>query len=175
MGAYFEKVSRFANTDIPIPVRATANSAGYDLAAAESIDIPPLSRMYDVKMGKDWIEDLESVERWTKSMNFRPTLVSTGLKCHLDPGTYLELSARSSTPLKYLLILANGVGVIDADYYNNPNNEGEIFLQFINLSPITIHIEKGDKLGQGIIKPYLVVENDNATGERQGGFGSTSK
>jgi dUTPase len=66
MGAYFEKVSRFADVDIPIPVRATANSAGYDLAAAESIDIPPLSKILDTKVGKDWIEDLDSVEKWIK-------------------------------------------------------------------------------------------------------------
>ena len=49
----------------------------------------------------------------TKRAQAKPTLVSTGLKCQLDPGTYLELSVRSSSPLKYWLVLANSVGNID--------------------------------------------------------------
>jgi dUTP pyrophosphatase len=109
----------------------------------------------------------------TKATAAKPTLVSTGMKCKLDPGTYLELSVRSSCPLKYWLFLANSVGIIDADYYNNPDNEGEIFFQMINLSPFAIKLQKGDVIGQGIIKPYLVTEDDAATGSRVGGFGST--
>jgi dUTP pyrophosphatase len=91
----------------------------------------------------------------------------------LDPNTYLELSVRSSTPLKYWLFMANSVGIIDADYYNNIDNEGEIFFQLINLSPYPIKLCKGDIIGQGIIKPYLTTEEDQATGVRTGGFGST--
>ena len=97
-----------------------------------------------------------------------------GVKCKLDPGTYLELSLRSSIPLKHWLLLANSVGVIDEDYYNNPDNEGEIFLQLINISPYPIVLRKGDRVGQGIIKPYLTVEGDEAAGIRTGGFGSTN-
>ena len=96
------------------------------------------------------------------------------MKCQLDSNTYLELSVRSSCPLKYWLIMANSVGIIDSDYYNNPDNEGEIFFQIINLSPYDIQLKKGDIIGQGIIKPYLITEDDNASGERMGGFGSTS-
>jgi dUTP pyrophosphatase len=65
--------------------------------------------------------------------------------------------------------------VIDRDYYNNSDNEGHIFFQIINLSPFPIILKKGDIIGQGIIKSYLKVENDDAAGERTGGFGSTSK
>ena len=65
--------------------------------------------------------------------------------------------------------------IIDADYYNNPDNEGEIFFQLINLSPYNIILKKGEKIGQGIIKPYLTTEDDAATGDRLGGFGSTTK
>ena len=65
--------------------------------------------------------------------------------------------------------------IIDSDYYNNPNNEGEIFFQVINLSPYDIILQKGDTIGQGIIHQYLLTEDDNADGERLGGFGSTSK
>lgn len=63
--------------------------------------------------------------------------------------------------------------VIDADYYNNPDNEGEIFFQVINLSPFPIRLRKGDTIGQGIIKQYLVTEDDKSVGMRKGGFGST--
>ena len=65
--------------------------------------------------------------------------------------------------------------IIDADYYNNPDNEGEIFFQLINLSPYNIILKKGEKIGQGIIKQYLTTEDDAATGDRLGGFGSTTK
>ena len=82
---------------------------------------------------------------------------------------------RSSCPLKYWLILANGVGIIDSDYYNNPDNEGHIFFQIINLSPFDIVLQKGEIIGQGIIKKYETTENDNANGKREGGFGSTSQ
>ncbi len=117
---------------------------------------------------------METMAELTKQADFRPTLVSTGMKCKLAPDTYLELSVRSSTPLKHWIILANGVGIIDADYYNNPSNEGEIFLQLINLSPFNIMVKKGEAIGQGIIKPYLTTEHDVHGGERIGGFGSTN-
>ena len=65
--------------------------------------------------------------------------------------------------------------IIDADYYNNPDNEGEIFFQIINLSPYDIIIQKGEAIGQGIIKNYLITQDDDASGERLGGFGSTGR
>ena len=110
----------------------------------------------------------------TKNLKAKPTLVPTGIKCELNDNTYLELSVRSSCPLKYWLILANGVGIIDADYYNNPDNEGHIYFQVINLTTFDIQLKKGDKIGQGIIKPYLTTDDDNAFGQRFGGFGSTT-
>ena len=71
--------------------------------------------------------------------------------------------------------MANSICVIDSDYYNNESNEGEIFFQLINLSPYPIIIPKGTYIGQGIIKKYYTTDDDNATGERIGGFGSTNK
>ena len=178
--AKFEKVSRFADVDLAMPVRKTADSAGYDLIVAEDMIIPSyknsigrISPFWDY-IGTQKTFELEQIAQLTKSSGAKPTLVSTGMKCQLDSGTYLELSVRSSTPLKYWLIMANGVGIIDADYYNNPDNEGEIFLQLINLSPYDIQLKRGDTLGQGIIKQYLTIEDDAATGERVGGFGSTN-
>lgn len=173
----FERVSRFP--DAVLPIRKTAHSAGYDLTVAEDICVPPvvnhiktLDSQYTTYIST---LNLKEVATLTKTLGAKPTLVSTGVKCQLDPGYYLELSPRSSTPLKYWLVMANSVGIIDADYYNNPDNEGEIFLQLINLSPFNIQLHKGDVISQGIIKKYEVTDDDKAIGERLGGFGSTSK
>lgn len=174
----FEVVSRFKDKDIKLPVRATKHSAGYDFAVAETTIVPSYKHL---------MEDLEEytapripyplgeLKPITKTMKLQPTLVPTGIKCQLDEGYYLELAIRSSTPLNNWMILANGIGVIDGDYYNNPDNEGEIFFQVINLSPVDQVIEAGDKIGQGIIKKYEKVDGDETTDARTGGFGSTSK
>ncbi len=178
--AIFEKVSKYADADIAMPVRKTAKSAGYDMVAAEDYIIPSLWQMV-VEAKELWpVEDdefvtMELMAKFTKETGFKPTLVSTGMKCKLDPDTWLQLSVRSSSPLKYWLMMGNGIGVIDADYYNNPDNEGEIFFQIYNLSPFNIQIKKGEAIGQAIILPYGVTEDDVAGGERTGGFGSTSK
>ena len=175
----FELVSKYQNSGLPLPERKTANSAGYDFVVAQDTLLMPYPRMIanfyeNPTTGIDGApKELSEVADITKHFG-RPTLVSTGMKCHLEPDTYLELSVRSSSPLKYWIILANGVGIIDADYYNNPDNEGEIFFQLINLLPFPIKLHKGDIIGQGIIKPYLTTDNDIATGFRTGGFGSTS-
>ena len=178
--AIFEKVSKYADADIAMPIRKTAQSAGYDMVAAEDYVIPSIWQM--VPEAKElWpVEDDEYVtmdlmSKFTKETGFKPTLVSTGMKCKLDPGSYLQLSVRSSSPLKYWLMMANGVGIIDADYYNNTDNEGEIFFQIFNLSPFNIQIKKGEAIGQGIIMSWDITEDDAAVGERTGGFGSTSK
>ena len=113
------------------------------------------------------------IKKATSASGAKPALVSTGMKCQLEPDTWLKLVMRSSTPLKHWLILANGIGVIDADYYNNPDNEGEIFLQMINLTPFPIRLKKGDIVAQAIICSYGKTDNDCATGDRVGGFGST--
>ena len=177
--AKFEKVSRFNEVELPMPVRKTAHSAGYDFVVAEDITIEPWTEMFNLmNMNTNTAGaplTLEDVALVTKTFKAKPSLVSTGMKCELDEGTYLELSVRSSSPLKYWLLLANGVGIIDKDYYNNPDNEGEIFFQIINLSPFPIQLKKGDIIGQGIFKEYLTTEDDAAGGERTGGFGSTSK
>ena len=150
MARYFEVISKYAELPkeerVQLPKRQTANSAGYDFYALEDVFIP---------VGKSW--------------NFR-----TGIKVKMPIDEHLEIHIRSSYGMKYGLRLANGVGIIDADYYNNPDNEGEIFLQIYNLSPFNIQIKEGEAIGQGIILPYGVTEDDVSTGERTGGFGSTN-
>ena len=192
----FEKVSKYKDVEIEMPKRKTIDSAGYDMVVAEDTIIPSSQslytlmavvdkELYDVsdifnvffdpkaESKKKEPKSLEDMAMITKMTGAKPTLVPTGMKCYLDPNTYLELSVRSSCPLKYWLLLANGVGTIDRDYVDNRDNEGQIFFQMINLSPYDIILHKGDTIGQGIIKPYLTVDNDCATGIRAGGFGST--
>ena len=179
--AQFEKVTKYIDdADLKMPERKTSQSAGYDMVAANDYVIPSIWPMFEEAKRLFEIEDDEFVTMpmmadFTKRTGIKPTLVSTGMKCKLEPGTFLQLSVRSSSPLKYWIMLANGVGIIDADYYNNPDNEGEIFFQLFNLSPFNIQIKKGEAIGQGIILPYDVIDNDAASEERLGGFGSTSK
>ena len=177
--AYFVPVSKYTDAGLPLPERKTQYSAGYDLVAAKDTIIPSYAMQYEILRHRAYNNNLFTLKETadlTKTYDLRPTLVSTGMKCcGLQPNEYLELSMRSSTPLKYWLVLANGIGIIDSDYADNPDNEGEIFLQIINFAPFDILIKKGEAIGQGIIKNYLTVENDNAVGVRKGGFGSTGK
>lgn len=111
--AKFEVVSRFADAGLPIPERKTADSAGYDFVVAEDIIIPSYMSLFDDMLNyvnPQNVQDLTDMAKITKAIGAKPTLVSTGMKCELDLGTYLELSVRSSCPLKHWLILANGVG-----------------------------------------------------------------
>lgn len=146
----FEKVSRIKE-DIKLPERSTKNSAGYDFYAIEDVEIPPY------KIGDN------------------PFMIATGVKAEMMHNEFLMLVNRSSAPKKKKLVIPNSVGIIDADYYNNADNEGEMFFGFYNLSNETIEIKKDEKLGQGIFMNYHVTDDDNATGERIGGFGSTGK
>ena len=172
----FEKVSRFLDEDITLPERSTAGAAGYDFFAAEDVIIPSYVELYNLlnSSKEQAYVTLEEIEKFTKALGARPTLISTGVKCALNSNTYLEIASRSSSPLKYWILCANSIGIIDSDYYNNPSNEGEIFFQAINLSPYHIKIKTGDRICQGIIKPYLTTDDDAcAQNQRNGGFGST--
>lgn len=201
--ARFEKITKYADDDtLTMPRRKTTGSAGYDFVVAEDTIIPAYSDLmfhlsnyefFEIKSDATLTEEeqaraireavmrndagltLSEMASLTKRATTKPTLVPTGMKCYLDPGTYLELSVRSSCPLKHWLVLANSVGIIDADYVDNPDNEGHIYFQMINLAPFSIRLQKGDVIGQGIIKPYLITDNDETFGKRTGGFGSTSK
>ena len=86
----------------------------------------------------------------------------------------LILANRSSNPGKKGLILANSIGVVDSDYYGNPDNDGHIMFAFFNFKDEDIEIKKGERIGQGMFQKYLVTDNDIAGGERTGGFGSTN-
>ena len=177
--ARFEKISKYADdTTINLPERKTAYSAGYDFEVAEDIMVPPSvfvmghSSFPDEPKNPPTLTEMKSFLKAHKTL--KPTLVPTGIKCKLADDEYLELSVRSSLPLNSWLMLGNGVGIIDSDYYNNPDNEGHIFFQLVNMSPFYIQLKKGDRIGQGIIHKYITVEDDAAVGTREGGFGSTN-
>ena len=139
-----------APEDMKMPERSTTNSAGYDFFAAETVTVRPVS--------------------YAPSM--RPTLVKTNIKAYMQPDEFLQLCNRSSNPKKGLL-MANGVGIVDSDYYSNPDNDGNIGFIFWNVGDEALVINKGDKIGQGIFLKYLKTDDDSATGERSGGWGST--
>ena len=158
MNRKFEYVNRIISTgyetkqpDFELPKRSTSNSAGYDFINPERVEIPPY------KLG------------------YNPVLVKTGVKAYMQNDEVLMLYNRSSNPKKKKLVIPNSVGVIDADYYGNADNDGEIGFTFYNLSNETVVIEKGEKLGQGVFQKYLITDDDNAEGIRNGGFGSTGK
>lgn len=169
----FKKVKRFENENIKMPVRATKHSAGYDMFVAEDIVIYPIADVIGSVPKSNKPETLDAViERYK---NARPTLVSTGVKCYLAEGQYLKLVSRSSIPLKTWLICGNSVGIIDADYADNVQNDGEIFFEVINLSNTPILLQKGDKICQGIICRYDTFDSEEIPKEeRSGGFGSTN-
>ncbi|MBO7695788.1 MAG: hypothetical protein J6T10_24420 [Methanobrevibacter sp.] len=127
---FFEKVSRIKE-EIQLPERATKYSAGYDFFAIEDTFIPPY------KLGDN------------------PVLVATGVKAKMPKGEFLMLVNRSSNPKKKKLVIPNSIGIIDSDYYNNEDNEGEIFFAFYNLSAEPIGITKGEKLGQRNLSKVL--------------------
>lgn len=176
--AKFEVVSKYNPADIQLPQRSTTFSAGYDLSAAKSGIVPSLykacrlAEMNNQASGTIYFNDVNTLLKMYPGL--KPALIPTGVKCKMAPDEYLKIVARSSLPLKGGLIVANAVGIIDADYYNNPSTEGEIFIQVLNFTPQDIEIPAGTKLAQGILCKYYTMEDDAATGERIGGFGSTN-
>lgn len=147
----FEIAKGFENCNINLPVRKTKYSAGYDIEAAEDIVIPSFKK------------------------GMKPTLVKTGLKAYMGEDEVLILANRSSNPGKKGLILSNSIGVVDGDYYGNPDNDGHIMFAFYNIKDEDIEIKKGEAIGQAIFQKFLTTDNDICGGERTGGFGSTSK
>lgn len=137
----FEIFNGYENCGINLPSRRTALSAGYDLEAAESVLVSD-----------------------------RISLVPTGLKAFMLPDEVLLIYIRSSLAVRHALTLANGVGVIDADY------GGHIILPMISLGG-DFEIRKGMRIAQGIFQKYLPADGDTIGigAVRAGRFGSTGE
>ena len=101
------------------------------------------------------------------------TVIPTGVKAYMGAGEYLSIHIRSSMGIKHGIMLANSTGIIDADYYNNPDNEGHIMVALLNMTDKVFHVNKGDRIAQGIFTAYLKADDDNASSKREGGIGST--
>ena len=133
---------------IHLPKRMTSGSNGYDFYACSTLLVP--------------------------SHNEEPVFVPTGITASFDPDTVLLLFNRSSNPAKRGLVLANGVGVVDSDYYQAEHND--IQGMFYNLSNKDYVIHSGDRIMQGIFTKTLLASNgDTSTDTREGGFGSTDE
>lgn len=143
----FEIVKAYEGKGIVLPVRKTGASAGYDIEAAETTILPPQ----------------------------KITVVATGIKAYMQNDEYFGVHIRSGLSIKQGLSLINGQGIIDADYYDNPENEGHIMLAIINHGNAAVAVEKGMRLAQGVFYKYLTIDGDAAGQgqERQGGMGST--
>ena len=144
MMRFFEKVSSYQN--LIMPKRATKLSAAYDLYYAAEVTIEA------GQMGQ----------------------IPTGIKAYFQEDEVLYLYSRSSFPIKYGLILPNSVGVIDADYYNNSSNEGELFLLVYNITNYPVTVPQNERIAQAVFAKVLRSDDDLVNDEiRKGGFGST--
>ena len=153
----FEVVKNLPEESVKLPLRSTEHSAGYDFHALQDVEIPSCwYYAFRMLLGKPVM----------------PTVVYTGVKAKMATNEVLLLFNRSSNP-KRGLIMANGVGVVDSDYYGNKSNDGNIAFMFYNVMPWKIKIHKGDRIGQGIFSTFKKVSNDETTTKRTGGIGST--
>ena len=133
---------------IVLPKRATEKSAGYDFFFPIDLIIKPNENI----------------------------IIPTGIKCNMNDiqNVVLNLYPRSGHGFKYRLRLNNTVGIIDADYYNNNDNEGHIFVNLSNEGSREIKISKGTGFCQGVFSQFLLTKNDVEKGQRIGGLGSSS-
>ena len=175
----FEIVSKKMTDGIHTPKRSTQAAAGYDFEASEDVTIPSaLSNHFFKGLSILSLGKLKNVRNNEDLQNLlKPVLIPTGIKAYMAEGEYLQLVSRSSGPIKKRIMMPNSVGIVDADYYNNDANEGEIFFQFINFGIKDVHIKNGERIGQGNFLPYLLADGDeqDTKSQRQGGFGSTGQ
>ncbi|KYP82193.1 dUTP diphosphatase [Ferroacidibacillus organovorans] len=142
----FEWVAGVDTRELELPIRQTQDAAGYDLCALHDVTLPPA----------------------------RVTLVPTGVRARMPAGEFLALYARSSLSIRYGIILANGVGVIDADYVDNPSNQGHIMIPLLHFGERDIRIARGERIAQGVFTAFSLTDDDSPkTQRRAGGFGST--
>lgn len=151
--SYIWKYKEYSDEDLKIfydriqlPKRSTAGSAGYDF-------INPFD---------------------TVVLNTTNTEIPTGIKVKLDSDKILMLAPRSSSGRNGYMF-TNTLGIVDSDYYNNPTNEGCIKVSLRAVGTSHVSFDYGDKIAQGVIIKYFITEDDNATGKRIGGHGSTGK
>lgn len=142
-----DKFRMHKDKNINIPVRASSGSAGYDIYTPEKFTISPK----EIK------------------------IIWTDIKAYMNDSEVLQIYIRSSIGIKKGLVLANGTGIIDKDYYSNPSNDGNIGIAIINISEKAVEIDENERIAQGLFINYLLTDNDNVNNKRIGGIGSTGK
>ncbi|WP_066496517.1 dUTP diphosphatase [Abyssisolibacter fermentans] len=142
-----DKHRKHLDKSINIPKRGSKTSAGYDFYSTET---------FTLKHGEKFV-------------------VWTDIKAYMLEGEVLNIYVRSSIGIKKGLVLANGTGIIDQDYYNNPSNDGNIGICLINISKEEVTIEEGERIAQAIFIQFLPADNGNSLEERKGGLGSTGE
>ena len=140
-----DEFRKHPNVEIQLPTRGSKISAGYDFYLPCDLILQPGEK----------------------------TCVWSDVKAYMQEGEVLMVHVRSSIGIKKGLMLSNITGVIDADYYNNPDNDGNIGIALYNYSNETVELQKGERVCQGVFIPFLVADNGNTDKERTGGIGST--
>lgn len=137
-----------APADTKLPTRKTKGSAGYDFYLPCDVHLEPYGDS---------------------------PIILTGVKAYMPEDEVLLLFIRSSVGILKNVTLANSVAVIDTDFVDNPENEGNIGLRLHNNSALSVDFKKGERIMQGVFVKFGTVINDVTTGERKGGTGSTGK
>lgn len=158
-----------------LPEYQTKLAAGADFFCAEEVTIPSIWKALTKRLIFG-VTGSVGIDSYGDDKKFTPTLVHTGIKASMEEDEVLYLYNRSSNP-KRGLVLANSVGVVDADYYNNQSNDGEIMFAFYNFMPFDVTLKVGDRIGQGVFQKFLRPEVGLKIKEvdRTGGHGSTDK
>lgn len=168
----FEVAKGFEERGINLPIRSTTRSAGFDFEAAEDVIIPALwKQLFQVRKNFTFRTAKEDIIG-----ALRPVKVPTGIKSYMENDEVLYLYSRSSNSGKKLLMMADGVGVVDGDYYGNIKNDGHIFFQLINFGFLDMTIKKGERIGQGVFAKFLDADDDASRKMNQtrvGGSGTT--
>ena len=134
--------------EITLPTRSDVKSAGQDFYLPKDLDLLPMQK----------------------------TIIWTDVKAYMQDDEVLEIYIRSSLAVKSGLMLSNNVGIVDASYYNNESNDGNIGLAVVNTTGQTVKLKEGQRIAQGIFKKYLTADEDTSTSEkRKGGVGSSGK
>lgn len=134
--------------EIILPKRSDQRSAGYDFHTPNGVTLFPQQK----------------------------TIIWTDVKAYMHQDEVLEIYIRSSLAIKNGIMLSNNVGIIDSSYYSNEGNDGNIGIAVVNTTGITVTLEAGDRIAQGVFKKYLITDDDaTILTERKGGFGSSGK
>jgi len=133
------------NQEYKLPIRGSKNAAAYDIFSPIEFTIKPGDKF----------------------------MLKTGIKSYFQEDEALMIITRSGNGAKRRITLANNVGLIDADYYNNKDNEGELIVALVNDGKEDFNVKKGDRIAQCWFQKILLADNDTTMGTRQGGLGST--